>query len=98
MGKGAYSQVRVVINKRTGVKEAVKIFKKDLKTKKNLRDILREAEILMELDHENVVKFRDFYVQEDYLLLVTEKLDMDLYSYINKYYDKICENDLRKIF
>ena len=54
--------------------------------------------MLMQLNHHNILRFEDFFVSEKMLFLITEKCDMDLYQYMNDYFDKITESFVMDIF
>ena len=93
LGTGAYSKVRVAYNQKNGVSEACKVFETNycLGSPQRLQNVIREAETLLSLKHPNILGFRDFYLSENYILLFTEKLDMNLFEYLNKYFDTLTE-------
>ena len=70
VGKGAFGVVRVVSNKVTGDKRAVKLIEKSkCQTSASLAEEIR---ILQKLDHPNVVRFFEFFQDNAYYYLVTE--------------------------
>merc|ERR1719240_329652 len=53
---------------------------------------------MMQLQHPNIVEFKDLYITKNYIFLVMEQMDMDLYSYMKLKHDKLTEEDIRAIF
>jgi serine/threonine protein kinase len=71
LGTGAFSQVRVGIEKATGHKYAIKIIDK-LKCKGKEDMIQTEVRILSMVRHENIVELYEMYEFEDKIYLVME--------------------------
>ena len=66
--------------------------------KKETERAIEECCILQQLSHPNIVEYKDFYDEEDYMCLVLEFMDTDLYNYVNYYFDELTENDIKDIF
>ena len=47
------------------------------------------------LKHENILRFKDAYIEEKYMFIVTEQMEMDVLDYINIYYDQLTEDIVR---
>lgn len=60
--------------------------------------VLKEAEVLERLRHENILRFVECLNDKDYLCIVTEWLSMDSYDYINMNFDQLLEKDIKKLF
>ena len=71
LGKGAFGRVDLVEHKITGMVRAMKIIKKD-NVLKNDSIVFNELEILKKIDHQNVVKIYEFYVDNDNFYLIQE--------------------------
>jgi len=50
---------------------------------------------LRSLEHENILRFKDVYIEKKYMFIVTEQMEMDLLDYINIYYDQLTEDIVR---
>eukprot|EP00607_Mallomonas_marina_P008776 CAMPEP_0182418914 /NCGR_PEP_ID=MMETSP1167-20130531/3296_1 /TAXON_ID=2988 /ORGANISM="Mallomonas Sp, Strain CCMP3275" /LENGTH=439 /DNA_ID=CAMNT_0024593401 /DNA_START=82 /DNA_END=1401 /DNA_ORIENTATION=+ len=75
LGSGGYSIVKLVQNRKTGVKAAVKcINRKVLNTQENER-LREEVAIMMSCTHPNIVKLFDFYEEEHCFYLTMEVLE-----------------------
>lgn len=91
--------MRIARCRQTGATVAIKIFKRDDAVGNHfLKNIVWEAEVMMQLRHENIVEFKDLFVTKNYVYLVMEKLDMDLYTYLKIYYDRLTESDIQSVF
>jgi len=73
LGKGAFSVVKLVVNKTTGEKAAVKIIdKKSCTTEQDAKRLKTEVEILKKVNHPNIVGLKDMYETDSELYLVIE--------------------------
>jgi len=74
LGKGAFSIVKVVTNRDTEEKFAVKIMKTGMGGKADLADVLRELNVLREVKHDNIMNYVAAFGEEDKIYVVTELL------------------------
>ncbi len=75
MGSGAFGKVFLTFNKHnTDHKVAIKVMNKN-KLKDHLDAIQEEVGILTKLDHPNIVKYYETYIDEKYIYLVMEYID-----------------------
>lgn len=65
LGKGGYGTVFLAHNKQTKEKRAIKVIKKD--SVEDPQAFKHEIEILMQLDHPNIVKCYDVYETDDFV-------------------------------
>ena len=72
LGEGAFGVVGKWRNLETGVIRAVKMLSKSKIKKNSLSDIVKEIEIVKDLDHPNIVKMYESYEDDKYLYIVTE--------------------------
>ena len=72
LGEGAFGVVGKWENLETGAIKAVKMLSKSKIKKNSLSDIVREIEIVKDLDHPNIVKMYESYEDSKYLYIVTE--------------------------
>lgn len=73
MGKGAFGEVRWCLQKDTGARRAVKIFRKEsLGQGENRNKLITEIEILKTLDHPNIVRVYEFFEDPKRLFIVME--------------------------
>lgn len=98
IGTGGYSIVKVAQNKKTDEPVAIKIIKKWELSRRQLKQILREAEVLSKLRHEHILGFVECIQDEDFLCIITEWLSMDTYDYININFDELMERDIKLLF
>lgn len=86
IGKGAFSTVRLGINKDTGQRVAVKIIDKKILMKKKLQSQLtREIKVMLSLDHPNLVKLYEVMKSKKYFYLVLELVEGgELFKYLNE--------------
>ena len=75
---------------------AIKIFKRDEKESlQDLQTIIWEVEVMMALKNDrHVVEFKDLFVSKNFIVLVMEKLDMNLYTYLKSQQEKLTEQDI----
>ncbi|OMJ68897.1 hypothetical protein SteCoe_33514 [Stentor coeruleus] len=76
LGQGAYSCVRIAVNKLTGHERAVKSVKKDRLTKdmQTYSKFFAEIDILRKIDHPNILRLYEFYEDSKEYHLITEIL------------------------
>ena len=73
LGTGSYGKVLLVEHNITGMKRAMKIIKKSLSFEEsNEEAVLNELNILKKIDHQNVVKIYEYYIDELNYYFVTE--------------------------
>ncbi len=72
LGKGAYGTVWKVRNIKTGLLRAMKRITKMRNNINKLNDILNEIEILKNMDHPNIVKIFEFFIEADGYYIITE--------------------------
>ncbi|CAD8060675.1 unnamed protein product [Paramecium primaurelia] len=83
LGEGAYGQVSLVTNKRTGIVRAMKAIKKDCLFEEEEQRLFQEMHILKNLDHPNIVKLCELFQDEKCYYLITE------YLYGGELFDRI---------
>ena len=88
IGKGAFSKVKLGINKLTGEKVAIKIIdKKKIKINSENKRIEREINILKKLNHLNIVKIVQIKEDMNNIYIIMEYIENNLFNYIlNKKY------------
>eukprot|EP00873_Tetraselmis_striata_P020627 jgi/Tetstr1/440891/TSEL_029163.t1 len=93
LGSGAFSVVRVVVDRATGQEWACKIV-----TEEAERDVLlREVRILQQLDHPHLVSYREHFNEQDNLYIITELLrGTDLMSAVHER-GSYSEGDAREV-
>ena len=72
LGKGAYGTVWKVRNINTGLFRAMKRITKMRNNMNKINEILNEIEILKNLDHPNIVKIFEFFIEADGYYIITE--------------------------
>lgn len=72
LGRGAFGEVRKAIHKSTSIVRAVKIIFKDNSTPQELKRITNEVDMLKKLDHPNIIKVYEFFVDAKHFYIVTE--------------------------
>lgn len=107
IGSGSTGKVKLAINYRTQEKCAVKIIPRtQFAAKKSSREttearerrILREAAILNLIDHQHIVKLRDFLITRDYFCMFFEYIEgVQLLDYIISH-RKLSEPQARTFF
>ena len=88
IGKGAFSKVKLGINKMTGEKVAIKILdKKKIKMNSENKRIQRELNILKKLSHINIVKVIQIKEDMDNIYIIMDYIENNLFYFIlnNKY-------------
>ena len=76
LGKGSFGSVYKVKNKLTGEIRAMKMIKNPLKSELNSLDkkFLKEIAVLKELEHPNIIKIFEYFIDEHYHYIITELL------------------------
>lgn len=73
IGEGKYAEVFLVSHKRTKMLYAVKcIAKSKLVDQEDVQALAQEIKIMKKMDHPNLVKLVDFYIEDDTYFLVQE--------------------------
>ncbi|CAG9312657.1 unnamed protein product [Blepharisma stoltei] len=73
IGHGAYGEVRICFHRETSAKRAVKIFRKDIIRNELSRSrIEQEINILKSLDHPNIVKVHEYFIDTKKIYIVME--------------------------
>ena len=86
LGKGAYAEVKLVTNKFTKEKFAMKIYDKSkINSNSKKRCVYKEIEILKKLNHKNIAKLYEVIKTDKQILLVQELIEgISLRDYYNK--------------
>ena len=86
LGKGSFGKVCKVLHIHTGIIRAMKIIKKEtVEYQDDDKKFLKEIEILVKLDHPNIIRIYEYYVDEVHYYLITEYLSGgELYDTIVK--------------
>ena len=73
LGEGSYGKVFLVGHKITGATRAMKVIQKvEEIDENNVLEILNEINVLKKIDHPNIIKIFEFYIQNDNYYLITE--------------------------
>ena len=91
LGEGAFAKVRLGTKKDTDEKFAIKIVNKRDLSPDDAEGLKQEITILQELDHPNIMKLSDVFIEPQYIYLVTELLaGGELFDRIvqKEYYDE----------
>ena len=98
LGSGNFGEVIKVTQKSTSMKRAVKIIDKSKINKKDHEALLREIEVLKNMDHPNIVKIYEFYQDSKKLYIVMELCQgKELFEYLVEEETKFSEFDICKI-
>ena len=85
IGQGAFGKVNIGLHILTGRVVAIKSFKKQNCTNKNMERIINERDIMKELNNKNIIKILDYFEDENYIFIVMEYINGgNLYSFIKK--------------
>lgn len=71
LGRGAFSVVKLAVEKSTGIKYAVKIIQKS-KVEQDMARLATEMEILKKVDHPNIIALKEIIDTKSCLFIVTE--------------------------
>ena len=88
LGKGSFGSVFKVKHKITGEIRAMKMIKNILTSNSNKIDnkFLREIQVLKNLEHPNIIKIYEYYIDEEYHYIITELVTGgELYDTIVKF-------------
>lgn len=72
LGRGAFSIVKLAINKETGAKVAVKVIDKTKMSEQYKKNLQMETDILRKVRHPNIIQMNEIYETDEYLFLVME--------------------------
>ena len=74
LGEGAFGKVDLVENKITGMVRAMKVIKRcNINNEQTNEDsVMNELNILKKIDHQNVVKIYEYYIDKENYYLITE--------------------------
>ena len=72
LGKGAFGEVKLVLDSVTQQQRALKIISKSCCENLNEVSISREIDVLAHLNHLNIIKLYEFYQDSENVYLVTE--------------------------
>ena len=105
MGKGAYSKVYQVRNKKTGEERACKYISKLKLKEEELNKLRKEYDFLKDIDHPNIIKIYELFETEKSIYLIMEKCNGGNLMYkieermkLGKYFDeKILSEIMRQI-
>ena len=88
IGNGSYAIVKIVTDKETNIKYAMKIYKKsEIKDKVRKKCIENEIEILKKIKHKNIIKLKEVIDLKEYFLIVQEYFQgISLSQYYNKFW------------
>ena len=85
IGQGAFGKVNLGLHILTGRVIAIKSFKKQNCTEKNMERIINERDIMKKLNNKNIIKILDYFEDENYIFIVMEYINGgNLYSFIKK--------------
>ena len=102
LGKGGFGTVWKVKNIQTNLFRAMKKIPKLRNNVNNINEILNEVEILKNLDHPNIVKIFEFFIEADGYYIITEYChEGELFKLIKKkgfFTEKIAANIMYQIF
>lgn len=87
LGEGAFGEVCKIVNKDTGEEFACKMMNKNNLSPEDLQSIQTEVEILIQLDHPNVVKLHEVWEDKSKFYMVVELMTG------GELFDRIVEKD-----
>lgn len=91
LGKGAFGTVILFIERATKIKHAVKIILKETLSEQEKSFIKNEIQIMSQLDHPCIIKYKECFEDDRYLFLVMEYIQdaTDLAGMLKKRLDAI---------
>ncbi|KAF8073920.1 hypothetical protein FPV67DRAFT_1479798 [Lyophyllum atratum] len=92
LGKGAFGQVYRALNWATGETVAVKEIQLSNIPKAELGEIMSEIDLLKNLNHENIVKYKGFVKTREYLYIILEFCENGSLHNISKRFGKFPES------
>ncbi|TFK39077.1 hypothetical protein BDQ12DRAFT_630265 [Crucibulum laeve] len=92
LGKGAFGQVYRALNWATGETVAVKEIQLSNIPKSELGEIMSEIDLLKNLNHANIVKYKGFVKTREYLYIILEFCENGSLHNISKRFGKFPEN------
>lgn len=92
LGKGAFAQVYRALNWATGETVAVKEIQLSNIPKGELPEIMSEIDLLKNLNHPNIVKYKGFVKTREYLYIILEFCENGSLHNISKRFGKFPEN------
>ncbi|KDQ11479.1 hypothetical protein BOTBODRAFT_177313 [Botryobasidium botryosum FD-172 SS1] len=92
LGKGAFGQVYRALNWTTGETVAVKQIQLSNIPKSELPEIMSEIDLLKNLNHPNIVKYKGFVKTREYLYIILEYCENGSLHNISKRFGKFPEN------
>lgn len=60
--------------------------------------VQRESMALARMRHDNLLSLHDFFMEDKYICLIIDLMDMSLLDYLNKFYERLTQNDKLNIF
>ena len=99
IGKGTFSKVKLGIHKRSGMKVAIKILDKSkIIEKEDFERIVREIQMISEMDNDHVIKvYQIFEDEKNYLIIMEYCEGGELFNYIVEK-QKLPENETAFFF
>eukprot|EP00603_Paraphysomonas_imperforata_P004753 CAMPEP_0114416768 /NCGR_PEP_ID=MMETSP0103-20121206/2605_1 /TAXON_ID=37642 ORGANISM="Paraphysomonas imperforata, Strain PA2" /NCGR_SAMPLE_ID=MMETSP0103 /ASSEMBLY_ACC=CAM_ASM_000201 /LENGTH=428 /DNA_ID=CAMNT_0001585013 /DNA_START=53 /DNA_END=1339 /DNA_ORIENTATION=- len=100
LGEGAFSVVKLAVNRKTGQKVAVKCIDRQGLPEEDENSLRQEVAIMKSLQHENIVQFIDFFEEDKFFYVVLEFLEGgELFDRIVKknFYNEKEARDLVKV-
>ena len=97
VGKGKSGVVKTAFHKKTGKKVAVKIMSKKEMDVSDVELQRREIEILKMCQHPNIIRLLDVFENEDFIYIVMQHLDCDLFTYLENRDFKLPESRARDL-
>jgi male germ cell-associated kinase len=96
IGDGTYGSVAKAVHKTTGEVVAIKQMKKKVRNWNECVN-MREVKVLLDISHPNIVKLLEVIKEDNYLALVFEFLDEDVYHHIKDRTKLLSETQVRNI-
>uniref|UniRef100_A0A7S3LNG8 Protein kinase domain-containing protein n=1 Tax=Aplanochytrium stocchinoi TaxID=215587 RepID=A0A7S3LNG8_9STRA len=97
LGKGGFGEVKLALDSQ-GNEYAVKIIEKSVLASNNekISELYNEVSIIKNLDHQNIVKYHDFYEDKKTVRIVMGAGKADLFEHLCRT-EKHTENDCKRI-
>ena len=64
----------------------------------HFQEIIRELEVLEQLNHPNIIQFIDMYVDSQLFYIITDAQHMNMREYVNSFYHRLTEKEVKKLF